>query len=184
MDGQGERAGASGCKIVAIGPTASGDEMPDHVAFKAMQRVAPAEAAAPKQAAAPAPEPAPAARKTGPVVLSAAGQEAAARAKARAAERAAGNVPADLAAYDAKIASMTPEQRDAISRAALGSLHPSRATEDGAARQATAQARAKAMWGSVEEAGRLSREKIAASQPAEQSTQKAGKRAAATQRAS
>lgn len=100
-------------------------------------------------------------------------------------DRIAPYVPGSLAEFDAKRAAMTPEQRDAVSRAALGSLHPSRSSEKTAegAPMADAQARAKAVWGSIEDAGRVLREKAAASAVVEKGAERAGERKIAVQRA-
>lgn len=84
--------------------------------------------------------------------------------------------PGSLAEHEAKIAAMSPEQRDAVSRAALGPLHPSRAAETATAVETpSAQARQQAVWGSVEEAGKTAREAARAEAPAP----KAGERAKA-----
>lgn len=88
-------------------------------------------------------------------------------------------IPADVAAYDARIAAMTPEQREALGRAAHGSLYKpvQQAVAGGAPAAATpvAQDRQKAVWGGVEEAGKAAREAARAEAPAA----KAGERAKA-----
>lgn len=114
-----EKAAAAPTQAKA-GPAAPGVEVPVQVKPKAAEVAAPAAQAA---RAIPA-----------EAIAKAAGQAAAAPA------------PGSLAEHNAKLATMTPEQRDAVSRAALGMLHPSRAAE-----------RQKAVWGSVEDAGRASR---------------------------
>ncbi len=93
----------------------------------------------------------------------------------------AAKIPADVAAHDAKIAAMTPEQRQALGQAAYGSLEAGRKTmQETMARldsmtperrrtallEMSAPAAAvnpvaaaqKAVWGSVEDAGRVARE--------------------------
>lgn len=148
------------------------------------------EAAAPKKAvraaatqpsqAAAAPKAAPAAKAVQPPP------------RATSDELAAAKVPADVVAHDAKIAAMTPEQGEALHKAAFGSLEKSAKTaqetmdrlnrmtpdERKAAllqMSASPAAAQKNVWGSVENAGRISREAVVKSIAAE----KAGERASA-----